>query len=155
MIALYDYAKEHEFTQQRRIQMASFKLRFDATGNATPAGSFVHFSHEYMSLRTTTLSRSLRLHSFAFAHRRHPTCRRTYYPDVLPNKVSTSSEEFQAKAAAMDELVADLEAKTTLAGEGGGAKAQERMKGKGKLLPRERYVRTTCTAGQLMQCHTD
>lgn len=52
--------------------------------------------------------------------------------------VSTSTPEFQAKAAAMDELVKDLEAKMHTARQGGGSKAAERMKNKGKLLPRER-----------------
>jgi len=40
----------------------------------------------------------------------------------------------------MDEVVADLEAKLAKAREGGGAKAAERMRNKGKKLPRERYV---------------
>ena len=38
----------------------------------------------------------------------------------------------------MDEVVADLEAKLATAREGGGAKAAERMRNKGKKLPRER-----------------
>jgi len=40
----------------------------------------------------------------------------------------------------MDELVADLERKTAEARLGGGAKAAERMRNKGKKLPRERYM---------------
>jgi len=40
----------------------------------------------------------------------------------------------------MDALVADFEAKTAAARLGGGAKAAERMKSKGKKLPRERLV---------------
>jgi acetyl-CoA carboxylase carboxyltransferase component len=40
----------------------------------------------------------------------------------------------------MDELVADLERKAAEARLGGGAKASERMRSKGKKLPRERYV---------------
>jgi 3-methylcrotonyl-CoA carboxylase beta subunit len=38
----------------------------------------------------------------------------------------------------MDALVADLEAKTAEARLGGGAKAAERFRSKGKKLPRER-----------------
>ena len=38
----------------------------------------------------------------------------------------------------MDEVVADLDAKLAVAREGGGAKAAERMRSKGKKLPRER-----------------
>jgi len=63
---------------------------------------------------------------------------RSYHASVLPSLISTSSPEFQAKAAAMDELVKDLEEKTLLARQGGGSKAAERMRSKGKRLPRER-----------------
>ena len=38
----------------------------------------------------------------------------------------------------MDQVVADLDAKLAAAREGGGAKAAERMRSKGKKLPRER-----------------
>lgn len=44
-----------------------------------------------------------------------------------------------AKAAAMDELVRDLEEKMATARQGGGTKAAERMRAKGKSLPRERF----------------
>ncbi len=40
---------------------------------------------------------------------------------------------------AMDQIVADLDTKLAAAREGGGAKAAERMRSKGKKLPRERY----------------
>jgi acetyl-CoA carboxylase carboxyltransferase component len=40
----------------------------------------------------------------------------------------------------MDALVSDLKAKIAQAKEGGGPKAQERMRSKGKRLPRERSV---------------
>ncbi|KAL0949235.1 hypothetical protein HGRIS_009313 [Hohenbuehelia grisea] len=66
------------------------------------------------------------------------TPRRAYHASVLPSLVSTSSPEFTAKAQAMDALVADLEAKLAQARLGGGAKAAERMRSKGKKLPRER-----------------
>ncbi|KAH9048685.1 carboxyl transferase [Lactarius deliciosus] len=59
---------------------------------------------------------------------------------VLPSLVSTASPEFQARAKAMDEVVADLEAKLAKAREGGGEKAAERMRNKGKKLPRERLA---------------
>ena len=39
----------------------------------------------------------------------------------------------------MDQVVADLDEKLAAAREGGGAKAAERMRSKGKKLPRERY----------------
>jgi 3-methylcrotonyl-CoA carboxylase beta subunit len=44
-----------------------------------------------------------------------------------------------AKAAAMDELVRDLEVKMAMARQGGGTKSAERMRAKGKKLPRERF----------------
>ena len=40
----------------------------------------------------------------------------------------------------MDALVHQLETDLATAREGGGPKAQQRMKSKGKLLPRERWV---------------
>ena len=39
----------------------------------------------------------------------------------------------------MDELVKDLEAKMATARQGGGERAAERMRAKGKRLPRERF----------------
>ncbi|OBZ76128.1 putative methylcrotonoyl-CoA carboxylase beta chain, mitochondrial [Grifola frondosa] len=66
--------------------------------------------------------------------------RRAYHPSVLPSLISTSSPEFAAKAAAMDVLVADVEAKMAAARLGGGPKAAERMRSKGKKLPRERLA---------------
>ncbi|KAJ7241949.1 carboxyl transferase [Mycena haematopus] len=66
------------------------------------------------------------------------TCRRPYHATVLPSLVSAASPEFAAKAEAMDALVADLEAKLANARLGGGPKAAERFRSKGKRLPRER-----------------
>lgn len=66
--------------------------------------------------------------------------RRGYHASVLPSLVSTASPEFQARSMAMDELVRDLEEKMKRAREGGGLKAAERMRNKGKKLPRERFV---------------
>ncbi|TDL16372.1 ClpP/crotonase, partial [Rickenella mellea] len=45
-----------------------------------------------------------------------------------------------AKAEAMDNLVASLESELSDARLGGGTKAAERMKGKGKMLPQERLA---------------
>ena len=63
---------------------------------------------------------------------------RQYNASVLPSLVSTSLPEFLAKARAMDELIGDYEAKVADVRQGGGVKAQERVRSKGKLLPRER-----------------
>lgn len=79
------------------------------------------------------LQRSLR-HSLAGA-------RRTYHATVLPSLISTAAPEFKAKADAMDALIADFEAKVAATRLGGGGKAAERMRSKGKKLPRERRVR--------------
>lgn len=68
------------------------------------------------------------------------TKQRSYHASVLPSLVSASTPEFAAKAASMDELVADVEQKIAEARLGGGPKAVERMRSKGKKLPRERYV---------------
>ena len=64
---------------------------------------------------------------------------RAYHAAVISSHVATSSPEFTTKAAAMDELVKDLEVKMATARQGGGAKAAERMRTKGKRLPRERF----------------
>lgn len=66
---------------------------------------------------------------------------RSYHASVLPSLISTSSPEFHAKAKAMDNLVADVERKMAQARAGGSAKAAERMRSKGKKLPRERLGR--------------
>ena len=84
-------------------------------------------------LRRTLLSAAPLHHSVRQA------ARRAYHPSVLPSLLSTSSPEFVAKSQAMDSLVAEFEAKVAAARLGGGAKAAERMRSKGKKLPRERY----------------
>ncbi|KAJ8597378.1 carboxyl transferase [Rhizopogon salebrosus TDB-379] len=63
---------------------------------------------------------------------------RKYHASVLPSLVSHGSPEFREKADAMDLLVADLETKLERARQGGGPKAAERMRSRGKKLPRER-----------------
>lgn len=57
---------------------------------------------------------------------------------MLPSAVASSAPEFAARAQAMDTLVKDLEARLETARGGGGAAAAERMRAKGKMLPRER-----------------
>ena len=69
---------------------------------------------------------------------------RSYHASVLPSRVSPISPDFRAKSDAMDVLVADLEAKLAVSRQGGGGKARLKMKEKGKLLPRERYVGYPC-----------
>ncbi len=77
--------------------------------------------------------------------------RRGYHASVLPSLISTTSPEFTAKSGAMDTLVADLESKLASARLGGGQKAVERMRSKGKKLPRERYVRDIGRTSQDLQ----
>ena len=80
------------------------------------------------------LQRSLR-HSLALNG-----ARRAYHATVLPSLLSTTSPEFRAKAEAMDAVVSEFESKVAAARLGGGMKAAERMRNKGKKLPRERCV---------------
>ncbi|RXW24675.1 hypothetical protein EST38_g1185 [Candolleomyces aberdarensis] len=82
------------------------------------------------------------LHNATLALARTPgRHQRSYHASVLPSLVQTGTPEFAAKGSAMDELVADLDGKLQEARLGGGVKAAERMRGKGKLLPRERLER--------------
>jgi hypothetical protein len=66
--------------------------------------------------------------------------RRAFHPHVLPSLLSTAAPEFQEKSRAMDTLVEDLQRRLADARGGGGQKALDRMRSKGKLTPRERYV---------------
>lgn len=66
------------------------------------------------------------------------SARRPYHASVLSSLISPSSPEFIAKADAMDSLVREIENETAIARQGGGPKAIERMRSKGKKLPRER-----------------
>jgi 3-methylcrotonyl-CoA carboxylase beta subunit len=59
---------------------------------------------------------------------------------VLDGHVDTISSAFQENARAMAALVADLRAQVEKARRGGGIKAQERHRARGKLLPRERIA---------------
>jgi len=57
---------------------------------------------------------------------------------VLESQLNARSAEFQANAAAMRALVADLNAKTDKAALGGGDAARSKHVARGKLLPRDR-----------------
>jgi 3-methylcrotonyl-CoA carboxylase beta subunit len=57
---------------------------------------------------------------------------------VIQSKINTRSEEFRANAAAMESLVADLQAKATAVALGGGEAARDKHLARGKLLPRDR-----------------
>ncbi|EJT97494.1 carboxyl transferase [Dacryopinax primogenitus] len=72
--------------------------------------------------------------------RLHRLASRAYHPSVIPSKVVPLSEEFMSKSAAMDALVTELDHITSQVRLGGGKKAMERMRAKGKLLPRERIA---------------
>ncbi|KAI5893983.1 carboxyl transferase [Schizophyllum commune H4-8] len=63
---------------------------------------------------------------------------RGYHAGVLPSLLTPSSPEFQEKKTNMDALVRELEEKLADARQGGGPRAAERMRSKGKKLPRER-----------------
>src|SRR5690349_1179654 len=80
--------------------------------------------------------------------RRHPalSCRaKRYRPpkpgdtvSVLESQLNPRSADFQANAAAMQELVRDLEAQVALHAAGGGEAARKKHEARGKLPPRER-----------------
>lgn len=61
-----------------------------------------------------------------------------YHTSVLPSFVLNLSREFAGKAAAMDDLIADVDCKMAMARLGGGSKAAKKVKNQGKKLPRER-----------------
>jgi len=60
---------------------------------------------------------------------------------ILTSEINTASDAFQANRAAMQALVADLEAKRAEAAVGGPDKLRERHIARGKLLPRDRVLR--------------
>src|SRR6266850_3245640 len=106
----------------------------------------MHYSHLLRRATTTSSGRcaSNRVTLSLPAAPAAPAARSYHAASVLPSLVSTSSPEFRARAGAMDQLVADLEAKLTAARAGGGAKAAERMRSKRKMLPRERCATASC-----------
>ena len=65
---------------------------------------------------------------------------------LLKTAIDPQSAEFKANAAAMQALVADLNDKAALIAQGGGDKAREKHRGRGKLLPRER-INKLCDPG--------
>jgi hypothetical protein len=85
-------------------------------------------------ISTRAISRSLR-HATRLS-----SARRAYHASVLPNQVSPGAPDFQERARAMDTLVSELEGKLATNRQGGGPKALDRMRSKGKLTPRERCV---------------
>ncbi len=60
---------------------------------------------------------------------------------TLTSEINTQSDEFRANRAAMQAVVADLEAKRAEATQGGPEKLRERHLARGKLLPRDRVMR--------------
>lgn len=60
---------------------------------------------------------------------------------ILDSRVDRSTPEFQANRARMEELVAELRERTAQVAKGGGTKAIERHRSRGKLLARERIER--------------
>ena len=65
---------------------------------------------------------------------------------VIASKLDARNEAYQASAAAMAQLVADLREKVAIVAQGGGEAAREKHLARGKLLPRER-VRTLLDVG--------
>jgi 3-methylcrotonyl-CoA carboxylase beta subunit len=59
----------------------------------------------------------------------------------IASQLDSSSEEFQANCAAMGALVDQLRGRRAESATGGPAKARERHRGRGKLLPRDRVMR--------------
>lgn len=59
---------------------------------------------------------------------------------ILPTSISAKDATAQANAAAMQLLVDDLKAKLAVIEQGGGKRARDKHKGRGKLSPRERIA---------------
>lgn len=81
-------------------------------------------------------------------------CRGSRHVHTLPplqTLVSTSSPEFVERANAMNGLVSELKKDLAAIREGGGPKAQARMKSKGKLLPRERLAQLLDPASPFLE----
>jgi acetyl-CoA carboxylase carboxyltransferase component len=60
---------------------------------------------------------------------------------ILTSQVERESEEFSRRRARMEELVAELRDRSTEVARGGGEKATERHRSRGKLTARERIDR--------------
>ncbi|KAF9349106.1 Methylcrotonoyl-CoA carboxylase beta chain, mitochondrial [Mortierella sp. AD094] len=95
------------------------------------------------AMTKTALSRSIGLMRPSFA----VNMVRTYYrahedqSTILPNKIDVHKPEFKEKAARMQALVDDMNAKVAEIKLGGGKAARERHVARGKLLPRDRVDR--------------
>src|SRR6185503_8174169 len=61
--------------------------------------------------------------------------------EVLETRVRADSDEFKSNRERMEQLVAELRARLTRAGEGGGAKYLQRHRDQGKLPVRDRIER--------------
>lgn len=85
------------------------------------------------------LSRSVKRQPVASASLNKATIRQ-YHASVLPSLISTTSPEFQENAQGMEALIQSLDMEIAQVRMGGGTKAIERMRSKGKKLPRERCV---------------
>src|ERR671910_2716748 len=60
---------------------------------------------------------------------------------VLTSRIERNTDLFERRRARMDELVAELRERTAAVARGGGEKAVERHRGRGKLTARERVDR--------------
>ncbi|KIM31092.1 hypothetical protein M408DRAFT_65453 [Serendipita vermifera MAFF 305830] len=79
------------------------------------------------------------------------TCRTVHSLPPLQSRVSTASPEFIERAKSMENLTNELQKDLSMTREGGGAKAQQRMRGKGKLLPRERLAQLLDPASPFLE----
>ena len=70
---------------------------------------------------------------------------------MLHSHISPTSDRFQANAAAMRKLVAELQERTAKAALGGPEAARKRHAGRGKLLPRERVERLVDPGSPLLE----
>ncbi|KAF8608238.1 carboxyl transferase [Ceratobasidium sp. AG-I] len=89
-------------------------------------------------LRLTRLARTGKVSNAFYANALR---RGVHDASRLPSLLSTSSPDFVEKADAMNGLVSRYEELVGTARLGGGVKAQEKMKAKGKMTPRERIAK--------------
>jgi acetyl-CoA carboxylase carboxyltransferase component len=70
---------------------------------------------------------------------------------LLVSQVDRASEEYARRRARMEELVAELRERTALVARGGGEKAVERHRSRGKLTARERIDRLVDPGGAFLE----
>src|SRR5919204_1114184 len=70
---------------------------------------------------------------------------------VLTSQVERESDEFARRRERMEQLVAELRERTAQVAEGGGAKATERHRSRGKLTARERVDRLVDPGGSFLE----